>query len=600
VRAAAQEYPVTKKDLLTQPPAGPSRAAVPGVEDEVAHRRAGVGAAVLRRRARSLIHSLIRSPLHPFLLAAASVLSLYALNLRETFFADVAPALVAVLGAALILYLAIGAALRDLGARAAILTSVILFPSLNYAYLFQTPNRWLDGGYPMVAALPIALLILAAAVVLVVRARISFAAPQIILNGVALFMFLVPASEAAAYEWRNAGAGSIIKDDALEAAIAASAPAAATDELPDIYYLMFDRYASTRTLARHYDYDDQDLIDFLEENGFYVAPESTSNYFKTAYSVASAFHLDYINFLAEDERIAPSNWRPIYRMLHDHRVARFLKARGYEYIQLGSWWKGTHHNTFADENYSFGPSEFEMLYARETILRPLLHALFPASLVTRQLHWDNGQCQRVPRKVEQLKRLAGRSQPTFVFAHFLVPHGPYVFAPDGRCLSQEEAHRRGPIKGYVDQVQYAGKLIRELVPALLNGEGPKPIIILQSDEGPFPVRPNASWREAEDHHIQIKTSIQNAYYFPDQDYGDLYDDITPVNSFRILFNKLFGTELELLPDRVYGAPDVFNIYDFFDVTDVARAPRRQQRPVRRPSKGSNDTPVEPGVDDAEP
>jgi hypothetical protein len=562
-----------KKGLSTEPATGYGPASAAGAEEGTADRRSGIRAGGLGRRARSAIRSLIRSPLHPFLLAAASVLSLYAANLRETFFSDVVPTLAVVLGVAVVLHLAIGAALRSLGAKTAIVTTIILVLSLNYAELFQTLNRWLEGGYPMVAALPVALLIMAAGIILVLLTRVSLVAPQMILNGVALVVFLVPATQAAVYEWRNAGAGSFTPDAEIEAVIAAPGPVAGAHDLPDIYYLMFDRYASPRTLAEHYGLDDEDLVSFLEENGFYVARESTSNYFKTAYSVASAFHMDYINFLAEDERIVPSNWRPIYAMLHDHRVARFLKARGYEYIQLGSWWKGTHHNTFADANYSFGPNEFEMLYARGTILRPVLHALFPGSVLTRHLHWDNGQCQRVPRKVEQLKRLAGRPQPTFVFAHFLLPHGPYVFDPDGRCLSQEEARQRGETQGYVDQVQYAGKLIRELVPALLQQEGREAIIILQSDEGPFPERPNVSWREAEDHHIQIKTSIQNAYYFPDQDYNDLYADITPVNTFRILFNKLFGTQFELLPDRVYGAPDVFNIYDFFDVTDVARAPR---------------------------
>ena len=35
----------------------------------------------------------------------------------------------------------------------------------------------------------------------------------------------------------------------------------------------------------------------------------------------------------------------------------------------------------------------------------------------------------------------------------------------------------------------------------------------------------------------MKTGILNVYYFPDGAYHMLYDTITPVNSFRILFNK---------------------------------------------------------------
>jgi hypothetical protein len=46
--------------------------------------------------------------------------------------------------------------------------------------------------------------------------------------------------------------------------------------------------------------------------------------------------------------------------------------------------------------------------------------------------------------------------------------------------------------------------------------------------------------------------------------------MTPVNTFRIVFNKLFGTEFERLPDRIYAFPDIYSIYDFYDITDVVR------------------------------
>src|SRR5688572_3129007 len=64
-------------------------------------------------------------PLHPFLFGAASVVSLYAANLRETTLGDVRAAVGGVLALALILFLGFGAALRCFGPRAAILASVV-------------------------------------------------------------------------------------------------------------------------------------------------------------------------------------------------------------------------------------------------------------------------------------------------------------------------------------------------------------------------------------------------------------------------------------------------------------------------------------------
>ena len=64
-------------------------------------------------------------------------------------------------------------------------------------------------------------------------------------------------------------------------------------------------------------------------------------------------------------------------------------------------------------------------------------------------------------------------------------------------------------------------------------------------------------------------AILNAYYFPDGDYTALYDDITPVNTFRVVFNEYFRAGYRLLEDRCYfstwHAP-----YALVDVTDRVR------------------------------
>lgn len=49
----------------------------------------------------------------------------------------------------------------------------------------------------------------------------------------------------------------------------------------------------------------------------------------------------------------------------------------------------------------------------------------------------------------------------------------------------------------------------------------------------------------------------------------LYPAISPVNSFRVIFNSQFGTEYPLLPDRSYFAPGDLP-YSLTDVTDRAQ------------------------------
>lgn len=69
---------------------------------------------------------------------------------------------------------------------------------------------------------------------------------------------------------------------------------------------------------------------------------------------------------------------------------------------------------------------------------------------------------------------------------------------------------------------------------------------------------------------KTKMRILNAYYFPGIDSEIFYSHIAPVNSFRVLFNAYFGAELPLLGDVNYAYPSDYNLYDFFDVTNIVR------------------------------
>ena len=40
-----------------------------------------------------------------------------------------------------------------------------------------------------------------------------------------------------------------------------------------------------------------------------------------------------------------------------------------------------------------------------------------------------------------------------------------------------------------------------------------------------------------------------------------------MNTFRIIFNARFGTDLPLLPDRTWAHIGVTRFYDFFEITD---------------------------------
>jgi len=137
--------------------------------------------------------------------------------------------------------------------------------------------------------------------------------------------------------------------------------------------------------------------------------------------------------------------------------------------------------------------------------------------------------------------------PKFVFAHLVIPHHPFVFGPNGEALDYDKngvpEFSEYKVK-YPDQVTYINKRIEKIVDLILQTSPNPPIIIIQGDHGPAPFDV-----------IERRMKNLNAYYFPDNSDG-LYPTITPVNTFRVIFNKYFKQNYPLLEDK-----SLFSEYD---------------------------------------
>jgi hypothetical protein len=129
--------------------------------------------------------------------------------------------------------------------------------------------------------------------------------------------------------------------------------------------------------------------------------------------------------------------------------------------------------------------------------------------------------------------------PKFVFVHLVIPHPPYVFGPTGGPAAPDaegiSANRQSAIH-YRDQVIYISSRMREIVPRIIANSAVPPIIVIQGDHGP------TVHGDARD-----RMRILNVYYLPGVD-SQVYATITPVNTFRVIFNAYFGQHLELLDD----------------------------------------------------
>jgi phosphoglycerol transferase MdoB-like AlkP superfamily enzyme len=174
---------------------------------------------------------------------------------------------------------------------------------------------------------------------------------------------------------------------------------------------------------------------------------------------------------------------------------------------------------------------------------------------------------------ERTKEIVQFKEPKFVLYHITVTHEPFVFDQNGGFQTIESERLKGSSRSFIDSIIYTNTYLKELIDLILAKSNRPSVIILQGDEGPYPPTVNSilfPWRKASDSELKMKFSILSAYYFPNIKTNVLYSSISPVNTFRVVFNLYFGAGLKLLSDRVYASCNFRHPYDFFEVSDRVR------------------------------
>jgi hypothetical protein len=274
-------------------------------------------------------------------------------------------------------------------------------------------------------------------------------------------------------------------------------------------------------------------------------------------------HLDSLpEALGPDSR----EMTPVYELLQSHQVFRILRTFGYRYFHFGSWWPGTRVNRNADVQHNFAAvttTQFADLLLSTTAVNPFLLKHFIPSAHSLKTF-------------AKLAEIVPEKGPKFVFAHLILPHQPFVFDADGRLLGDAEARRRTDRENYLAQLAFTNRKIEELVTRILDSSSSPPVIVLQSDEGPAELNGLGLSREDT---IVAHALILNALHLPGFDADRLYPTITPVNTFRMIFNHYLGTSFPELEDRAYISLGQYP-YRFEEITDLL-ATRRGSPPAPR-------------------
>jgi len=233
-----------------------------------------------------------------------------------------------------------------------------------------------------------------------------------------------------------------------------------------------------------------------------------------------------------------------YRRIAYSKVADFLRARGYKLVCFASanavnrWGAYMEDNADLYVNYfkEIGSPEFQEILWSTTMLRPFYRYISGSQ-------YESTNRRQTLYTLEHLKEMPEEQGPKFIFAHLRCPHPPLVFGPEGEYISSENWKNLKDKQFYLGQYIFISAELEKLVDALLEKSETPPIIILQSDHG---IRPRCPQR------VDIGTEewqkILNAMYLPGMNYSEISPAISPVNTFRLVFNHYFDADYPLLED----------------------------------------------------
>jgi hypothetical protein len=503
-----------------------------------------------------------RFAFHPFLLSVYPVLALLAHNIEQVRVAQATRPLVLSLIGTGVVFLILRIVLRDWRKAAIVCTlGVILF--FSYGHIYELLQRVQVFGTMLGRhrhMLPIWLAIFALGWWWVGRRLQSTLALTSALNAAAIFILILPVSIVVSYELRFHEEQTAAEEIETEEC---TLHYDGDQQPPDVYYIILDAYTREDVLQEVYDFDNREFLNSLEELGFYVAKWSQSNYGFTGFSLSSSLNMNYLEVL--DERLDPekgSDFTPLWPLLTRSLVRRNLECLGYDVVAFdnGYYWSGWRDADIflqaavssvneLQMTGSVNPFESMLIQSSAALILNDAASVLPAVLKVDVDSPYREHRERILYQFDSLKTFVPSIQgPKFVFAHIIIPHPPFVLDAEGNPVDQEGAftldnpETKMPfderLVKYLDQIKFANREILSAVRKILEVSDVPPVIIIQGDHGL-------------DGPLSSQMAIINAYYLPDGGDQYLYDTISPVNSFRIVFDYYFNGDYGLIDDISY-------------------------------------------------
>jgi hypothetical protein len=327
----------------------------------------------------------------------------------------------------------------------------------------------------------------------------------------------------------------------------------ASSNRPDVYYLMFDMYGTSRTLSEYYEYDNSSFTESMNDLGFIELEDSRSNYAWTTQSIPSMLNMIH---LANPDGT---------KVVDDDTYTGSLVSRspdvsntniGVIFSELGYSTKTLHTSaTRTGEGFTVA----------DTVLSPFSDQMLDTTIFrqfrVRLNRWwkfgfgyhnfdDNFTVENI---------LNTEDQPTFTYVYSGPPHMPFIYDSNGEITggpastklieTNQDLYR----EGYRNSVSFVNSKLLEVMAELIERSPTPPIIIIQGDHGPA-VLADGPLAAVEDPSVELleeRFGIMNMMYIPEQCSISPPNDMTSVNTFRFVLASCYESPLDMLTNDIF-------------------------------------------------
>jgi hypothetical protein len=353
--------------------------------------------------------------------------------------------------------------------------------------------------------------------------------------------------------------------------VAGPPPAGRNTPRRDIYVIILDGHPNARASREVLGFDNTAFEDSLRALGFVIPPGLTANYTQSILSIPSLLNASHVTQLAQDAGVGNRSHALPKFLVEHNRTARFLKKQGYKYVLFpSSWWPPTQHSPLADVEFDARPG-FNL--KDETRLTELRTAVLNSTLFRYQSRGKIDTLYDI-RSARGLRRMPADTAPTFVLAHFLLPHMPYFLDASCRALERPIVVERNTPEqraAYAAQMQCVDRLVLDVVRTLLRDSRPEPVIVLVGDHGSrfsdpkyfeHPERASRAF-------VRERLAALGAFYLPAGGDSAFTGPVSLVNVMGNVLRYYFNAQLPRNADEMYVSGDYPYRYYRVDSTGYA-------------------------------